>query len=197
MMLLTYHPISLTVLVLQLALSKIFFPKCRIIRFPFTLKKIGNITIGRGFSANSGLLMEALTERSNIQIGDNVFCNKNFHVGCIDSITISSDVLIGSNCIVTDHNHGIYFGDSQSAASEKQINKLLHGQPVYIGSNVWIGDMVVILPGVTIGENSIVGAHSVVTKSIPKNSIAVGVPARVIKKYNVDSKKWESVDVKL
>lgn len=50
-----------------------------------------------------------------------------------------------------------------------------------------------VLPGVTIGENSIIGANSVVTKSIPANSIAVGIPAKVIKQYNIETKRWEKV----
>jgi lipopolysaccharide O-acetyltransferase len=63
-------------------------------------------------------------------------------------------------------------------------------KPVVIGDNVWIGESACILPGVTIGEGSIIGALSVVTKSIPAYSIAVGSPAKVVKIYNFKQEKW-------
>ena len=66
-------------------------------------------------------------------------------------------------------------------------------RPVFIEDNVWIGESVSVLPGVRIGKNSIIGANSVVTKNIPENSIAVGNPARVIKKYNFETSFWEKI----
>ena len=69
----------------------------------------------------------------------------------------------------------------------------LSSKSVIIKDNVWLGEHVSVLPGVTIGENSIIGANSVVTKSIPANSIAVGIPAKVIKQFNFETKRWEKV----
>lgn len=66
----------------------------------------------------------------------------------------------------------------------------MHTKPVVIESNVWLGDNVVVLPGVTIGSGSIIGANSVVSKDVPKNTISVGVPAKVIKEYNFDKEMW-------
>ena len=62
-----------------------------------------------------------------------------------------------------------------------------------IEQNVWLGEGVVVLPGVTIGENAIIGANAVVSKNIPAFSIAVGNPAKVIKTYNFEQKKWLAI----
>jgi lipopolysaccharide O-acetyltransferase len=67
----------------------------------------------------------------------------------------------------------------------------LYSSPVIIEENVWIGEYVSILPGVTIGRGSIIGSMSVVNKNIPAFCIAVGAPAKVIKRYNFTTNKWE------
>lgn len=70
---------------------------------------------------------------------------------------------------------------------------LINDMSVVIGDNVWLGESVTVLPGVNIGYGSIISAHSVVTKDIPPCTIAVGVPAKVIKNYNQTSKTWDAV----
>jgi acetyltransferase-like isoleucine patch superfamily enzyme len=65
--------------------------------------------------------------------------------------------------------------------------------PVTIGRGTWLGQNVVVLPGVTIGQHCVVGANSVVNSSIPDYSVAVGAPARVVRQYNRNSAKWERV----
>jgi len=64
------------------------------------------------------------------------------------------------------------------------------GRPVRVGANVWLGDGVVVLPGVTIGEGTIVGANSVVSRDLPPRVIAVGAPARPIKAWDAASRRW-------
>ena len=66
---------------------------------------------------------------------------------------------------------------------------------VNIGKNCWIGEKAIIMPGVSIGDNAVIGAGSVVTKSVPADSIAVGNPARVIKKFDYIEKKWKKAEV--
>ena len=65
--------------------------------------------------------------------------------------------------------------------------------PVKVGKNCWLGEGVIVMPGVTIGDGCVIGAHSVVNKDIPADSIAVGSPARVIKHYNINTKRWEEI----
>ncbi len=116
------------------------------------------------------------------------------HIGATNYIEIGRDVLFGSKVYVTDHNHGKYSGDRQSSPDQPPILRLLiNDQKVVIGDNVWIGDNSVILPGVEIGKGSIIGANSVVTKSIPDYSIAVGIPARLVKKYDFQMERWVDV----
>lgn len=92
--------------------------------------------------------------------------------------------------------HGSYVGDENDSQPNSIVNdRPLSSKPVVIENNVWIGELCSVLPGVTIGENSIIGANSVVTKSIPANSITVGNPAKVIKQFNFETKHWEKVKI--
>lgn len=107
----------------------------------------------------------------NITIGKNVFFNINCSFQDRGGIIIGDGVFIGQNVIISTLNHGINLKDRNTTYPSK----------VVIGNNVWIGSGANILPGISIGDNSIIGAGSVVSKDIPSNSIAVGVPAKVIK----------------
>lgn len=71
--------------------------------------------------------------------------------------------------------------------------ELLTTGAINIGNGCWLGQNVVVLPGVTIGERSIIGANAVVSNDIPPYSIAVGMPAKVIKRFNLDTNNWEKV----
>lgn len=107
------------------------------------------------------------------KIGHNTFINRNAYLmdGC--GITIGSHCFIGPNC-------GMYTAIHATVAEERNqgLEKAL---PIVIGDNCWLGGDVTILPGVTIGNNTIIGAGSVVTKDIPDNVIAVGNPCRVLR----------------
>lgn len=107
------------------------------------------------------------------KIGHDTFINRNAYLmdGC--GITIGSHCFIGPNC-------GMYTAIHATMAEERNqgLEKAL---PIVIGDNCWLGGDVTILPGVTIGNNTIIGAGSVVTKDIPDNVIAVGNPCRVLR----------------
>jgi acetyltransferase-like isoleucine patch superfamily enzyme len=114
-----------------------------------------------------------------IIIGNNVCFNTDIHIGCINKIVIGDNCLFGSRIYITDHDHGT---TSSSDLSLPPIQRKLYSKgPVIIENNVYVGEGVAILSGVTIGENSIIATNAVVTKSVPKNSLVGGVPARVIK----------------
>lgn len=110
----------------------------------------------------------------NISIGDDTFINYNCTVLDCCEVTIGKNVLIGPNC-------GIYAA-THPTDKKLRLDKLEFAKPITVCDNVWIGGSVVILAGVTIGQNSVIGAGSVVTKDIPPDSIAVGNPCKVIKK---------------
>lgn len=115
-------------------------------------------------------------EGALIQIGENT----RVHGSCIHaqkSIRIGKNCLIAANCQIMDNN-----GHSLSSnTSELRIQTRGESKPIIIEDNVWIGTGVIVLPGVQIGEGSVIGANSVVSINIPKNSLAMGNPIQIIK----------------
>ena len=180
-------------LALDLLYSKIFFPKARIIRRPNYIRNEGKLDIGKGFSSGPGLIVDIFGENAKVEIGKNVMAYHNLHIGAIDSVIIGDGVLIASGVYISDHSHGNYSGENQSSPITPPMTRELHAKPVNIGNDVWIGEKVSILPGVTIGDGAIIGAGSVVTKDIPSFAIAVGSPAVAIKSYNFEREKWISL----
>jgi len=122
-----------------------------------------------------------------VQIGEWVKIGFNSVVNCVCSITIGANTAIANNVTIIDHNtHPI--NPTDRLLMRHTAHGSLERQPMWsdskaivIGQNVWIGSGVRIQKGVTIGDNSVIGANSVVTKDIPANCIAVGMPARVVK----------------
>jgi len=114
-------------------------------------------------------------ETGRITIGEGVRINRGTTLVAYRQISIGDMSLIGEFVSIRDANHGIEPG--------KNIREQEHdSQPITIGRDVWIGRGSVILPGVDIGDHSIIGANSVVTRSIPPGTIAVGAPAKPIRK---------------
>ena len=142
------------------------------------------IVIGDNFHAEKRLRLEAFRNGNRdpkIFIGNNVEITWDCHIGAINRIEIDDNVLIGSRVLITDHSHGHIPPISADVAPIRR--ELYSKGPVKICKNVWIGEGASILPGVTIGENTIIGAGSVVTHSLPANCVAAGVPAKIIKTF--------------
>lgn len=142
------------------------------------------MSIGENFTAREGLNLECWDEYAGekftpkLSIGDNVSIGRNNHIGCINTVTLGSNLLTGNNVYITDHFHGNITAQELGIPPIKR--KLSSKGPVEIGNNVWLGDNVVIMPNVKIGNNVIVGANAVVTKNIEDNKVVAGVPAKVI-----------------
>lgn len=156
------------------------------IEFPNRILNPKYISIGDNFNAWYNLRLEAIDEYYSqkfdpkIIIGDNVTIHTDCHIGCINKIEIHNNVLIASRVYITDHFHGkIEKVDLENTPS---LRPLSEKGIVVIEENVWIGEGVCILPGVTIGKNSIIGANAVVTKSFEENSVIAGIPAKLIRK---------------
>ncbi|EKD64422.1 MAG: Transferase hexapeptide repeat containing protein [uncultured bacterium] len=121
-----------------------------------------------------------------IQIGDNVGLGKGTIVYAIKGVNIKKDVMIGPYCFIGDYDH------QYLEVNKPIVNQpLTNADPIIIDEGSWVGAHVTISSGVRIGKNSVIGANSVVTKDIPDYSVAVGVPARVIKKYDHRSRTWK------
>ena len=179
-------------LTIDLIFSKIMFPKARIIRRPYYIRNEGTFVYGRGFSTGPGLTIEVFGENAKLEIGRNMMAYHNLHIGALESVIIGDDVLIASGVYISDHNHGSYSGEFQSSPFEAPVKRSLTSSPVIIGNNVWIGERASILPGVSIGDGVIIGAGSVVTKSLPNFVIAAGVPAKIIKRFDTEKNIWKS-----
>lgn len=109
----------------------------------------------------------------NIEVGENFYANHNLIILDCAPVKFGNSVFIGPNCSFYTAGHPV---------DVRQRNEgLEYAHPITVGDNVWFGGNVVVLPGVTIGNNSVIGAGSVVTKNIPDNVIAVGNPCRVIR----------------
>ena len=179
-------------LIYSLILTKLFYKKARLIRQPFDIRGKNYIEIGEGFTTGFGCRLEAYPEENKkvLKIGKNVQINDYVHITAREEVIIEDNVLIASKVFITDLNHGSYDENIEFDINIIPKERELYSKPVRIGKNVWIGENVSILPGVEIRENSIVGAGSVVTKSFPKNTIIVGNPAKVLKIYSENEKKW-------
>lgn len=160
---------------------------CRIFQsFNILIKRGGKCSIGNNFILQSGSFFNPLVrgtkcslyvgERGSLRIGDNTGISAAV-VWCVNSVTIGNHVDIGANCIIMDNDaHNLDYRSRRFPT--KDIAK---SSPVVIGDDVLVGANSIILKGVNIGSRSIIGAGSVVTKSIPADCIAAGNPCKVIK----------------
>lgn len=173
---------------------------------PYAMLSIGSIghwvDIRRGLRVNSpqnirignNVKIDRMSRLSSyeggkIDIEDSCYIGQFFSVMAGGDVTIGKNTLIASNVAVIGENHSM-----DPEAGIKYGLQPLVKKNVKIGENCWIGEKVIVLPGVTIGDWSIIGAGSVVNKPVPPYSIAVGNPARVIKHYDFEKKEWRKVE---
>ena len=121
--------------------------------------------------------------------GNNVYANFNLTLVDDTDIFVGDNVMFGPNVIIATAGHPV---DPPLREKVAQFNI-----PVRIGKNVWIGAGAIVLPGVTIGDHSVIGAGSVVTKDIPPNVVAVGNPCRVLREINDRDKEYYYKDLKI
>lgn len=119
---------------------------------------------------------------THIILGENFYANTGCVMLDVAKIRIGNNVMFGPNVSIYTAGHPIH-PDSRNSGYE-------YGIPVTIGNNVWIGGSCVILPGVTIGDNAVIGAGSVVTKDIPANVCAAGNPCRVIREITEEDRPF-------
>ncbi|MGV8883238.1 MAG: acyltransferase [Rhodoglobus sp.] len=152
-----------------------------ILRKPMFIGNPGGISIGRDTSIRDGVRLEVVDRPGEapgrLVIGDRVNFEQSVHVAACGEIIIEDDVCIAAGTSILDSTHPV------GAPGDGNRVRFIQSGPafVHIGKRVFVGTGCVILPNVSIGDNSIIGAGSVVTHNIPADSIAVGSPARVIK----------------
>lgn len=125
----------------------------------------------------------------HVHFGKNVYAN--FGLTMVDDthIYVGDGTMFGPNVVIATAGHPIL-----PSLREKQYQ---YNIPVHIGKNCWLGAGVLVMPGVTIGDNSVIGAGSVVTKDIPANSVAVGNPCKVLREINDHDKEYYFKDRKI
>ena len=124
----------------------------------------------------------------HIEIGNNVTATANLQVFCQERIVVEDDVMFASNVFINDGSHGFLEADTPY-----KYQKIFRISPVTIKRGCWVGQNVVIMPGVTLGEMCIIGANSVVTKSLPSRSIAAGSPASIISVWDPMAGAWAKI----
>lgn len=181
-------------LVMDWVFTRLIVPRARIIRRPAYIRGTGRIRIGPGFTSGPGLRIDCFGDTASVVIGAQVQFNDYVHIGSRASVEIGDRVLIASSVFISDHNHGFY-GDSPQHSSPlvPPAQRPYQHIPVKIEDDVWLGEHVCVLPGVHIGKGAIVGAGSVVTSAVPAYTICVGVPARVIRRFDFQLNRWVPV----
>lgn len=117
------------------------------------------------------------------KIGKNFFANFNFTVQDDGEVTIGDDCNFGPNVTIVTPVHPMLADERRAMLNGAgEVRHLCYAKPVHIGNDCWFGASVTVCPGVTIGDNCVIGAGSVVTRDIPEGSFAAGVPCRVIRK---------------
>lgn len=175
-------------------LTRLTWPTARLMRRPLYIRGARAMAIGRRFTCGPGLRLDAFPAASGtvLTIGDDVQVNDYVHIAAIAGVTIGHHVLIASRVFIADHNHGRFDGnDPQDAPSVPPALRPLSHKPVCIEDHVWIGENVCVMPGVTIGRGAVIGAGAVVTHDVPAGCVAAGNPARVIRRFDEASGRWE------
>jgi acetyltransferase-like isoleucine patch superfamily enzyme len=193
----TYGFFGLIKLIIQKIRTIIFFSGSRLIRFPIIIRGKKHIDFGSKLTIGVGCRFEAYNNqksKKSLIFGKNIQLNDYVHITAMNNVVIGDNVLMASKIYISDCSHGFYSGEEMDSSPEQHpIDRSYNISEVVIEDNVWLGEFVSVLPGVTIGKGAIIGSNSVVTKDIPANTIAVGSPAKVIKKYNFETKKWEII----
>ena len=125
----------------------------------------------------------------NVHLGNNVYFNFNATMVDDTHIFIGDCTMLGPNVVIATAGHPIL--------PELREKALQYNMPVHIGKNCWLGAGVIVLPGVTIGDNTVIGAGSIVTKDIPANVVAVGNPCKVLREISEHDKEFYYKDKRI
>lgn len=170
--------------------TKLFYPKATLVRRPFHIRQKKNLSYDSGFTTGRGCRFEMFDD-GVIRLGRNCRIGDNVHLAALHSIQIGDECLFASKVFISDLSHGSY-GEDGCDPSIPPNDRPLIGSSVVIGDNVWLGENVCVLQGVTIGSGAVVGANATVSRDLPANCIAVGSPARPIKRYDPETRTWVS-----
>jgi acetyltransferase-like isoleucine patch superfamily enzyme len=151
-----------------------FGPHCDVRRgLTITILHAGKVKFGEECILDRQLTVES---GGNLTVGPRTIFGHHCTIGAKESIKIGSDCLIAEMVSIRDNDHAI----GSTAVPYRQQGHVT--APIVIGNNVWLGSRVIVTRGVSIGDNAVIGAGAVVTGDVPPNSLAVGIPARVVRR---------------
>lgn len=170
---------------------------------PWEIRNADRIELGNGVKLGAGSVLNAATAYPgpwlahpdgrhvtqtfdpHLRIGNGVTATGGLHVQAFSEIVIEDDVMFARNVFVADGTHARTVGDVPY-----KFQGIADVAPIHIGRGAWIGNNVVVMPGVSIGAYAIVGANSVVTRDVPAGSVAVGAPARTVQTWDPEARTW-------
>lgn len=158
---------------------------------PFRFATLHQVRVGRSVYIAPDCWIHVVAglgdDRSvKLDIGDHAGIGMSATISAAVSVVLEEYVLLARNVYISDHRHS--YEDVNRPVMEQGVAGLA---PVTIGRHTWLGQNSVVLPGVTIGAHCVIGANSVVRDSIPAFSVAVGSPARVVKRFDISTGRWE------
>lgn len=157
---------------------------------PFRFDGVENISINKASFFQRGVWLYCVgidESKANLIIGEGCNFGYNNHITCVSKVVIGDYVLTANNVYISDNLHE--YQDVNTPILQQPVR---FKREVNIGSGSWLGENVSVI-GASIGRNSVIGANSVVTRDVPDYCVAVGAPAKVIKYYDQDLKKWINV----
>lgn len=168
---------------------RLVLPASAVVTVPLRCEGVGSVTFGsdchlgyhRSFRCGTGeILVSTRSKHARVSVGHGTWINNNCSIASRESVEIGPRCLIGFFVMICDF---------EAHALEPSLRHNYEGEAreIILGENVWIGDRVTILKGASVGDNSVIGACSVVTGSIPRNVVAAGCPARVIREINSEA----------
>lgn len=175
--------------------TKLFYKGARLIRRPFYCRGKSRLQFAEGFTTGHHCRFDLLGDEDDsskkLFIGKNCKLGDNVHIVANEKVIIGDNCLMASKIFISDTSHGDYSNNSNDSYPDVPPDqRTFYMKPVVIGNNVWIGENACILLGVTVGNGCIIGANSIVNRNVPENCIVAGVPAKVIKRWNPELKRW-------
>lgn len=188
-----YSPSEYIKNIYSLIMTKLTMRQARFMRRPIYIRGGKSLSGCVGLTTGRFCRFDLEGNKPSLYIGDNCEMGDMTHIVAHEKVEIGNNVLIASKCFISDTNHGVYKGEIQDNPEIPPNQRKLVTNPVRIGNNVWIGENVVILAGAEIGDGCIIGANAVVSGVFESNTIIVGVPGHIVKRYNDNSNKWDRV----
>ena len=155
-----------------------------IIKGSLEITNFRRIEIGKNVYLSRNIILNVFNN-GKLQLEDGVYVGNCCHINCANSISIRKNTLLADNVYIADVDH-----EYRDVSMPIKYQGYTVGGDIIIDSGSWIGANSIILPGVRIGKNSVIGANSIVSSDIPDYCVAVGIPAKVIKRFDNIKKEW-------